>query len=150
MHKKKDEYVVYSFKWCFQYLKYYDQGSECSLSTQQCSSLNKLRHRLYQIESLESTSKCKLGKKRLVVGTAHSLTGTFCSSLHSQLYTKHKKPTQRQIVVASVRWAKMDSNHRRRKPADLQSAPFGHSGICPFCVCDGKGRHKNRKLQENP
>ena len=24
-------------------------------------------------------------------------------------------------------WAKMDSNHRRRKPADLQSAPFGHS-----------------------
>ena len=29
-------------------------------------------------------------------------------------------------------WAKMDSNHRRRKPADLQSAPFVHSGICPF------------------
>ena len=36
----------------------------------------------------------------------------------------HKKPTQRPVVVASVRWAKMDSNHRRRKPADLQSAPF--------------------------
>ena len=31
-------------------------------------------------------------------------------------------------------WAKMDSNHRRRKPADLQSAPFGHSGICPKCL----------------
>ena len=29
-------------------------------------------------------------------------------------------------------WAKMDSNHRSRKTADLQSAPFGHSGICPF------------------
>ena len=28
-------------------------------------------------------------------------------------------------------WAKMDSNHRRHKPADLQSAPFGHSGIHP-------------------
>ena len=26
----------------------------------------------------------------------------------------------------------MDSNHRRRKPAELQSAPFGHSGNCPF------------------
>jgi hypothetical protein len=26
----------------------------------------------------------------------------------------------------------MDSNHRRRTPADLQSAPFGHSGITPF------------------
>ena len=33
-------------------------------------------------------------------------------------------------------WAQMDSNHRRRKPADLQSAPFGHSGICPFNMCD--------------
>ena len=32
----------------------------------------------------------------------------------------------------AVAWAKMDSNHRRRKPADLQSAPFGHSGICPY------------------
>ena len=29
-------------------------------------------------------------------------------------------------------WARMDSNHRRRKPADLQSAPFGHSGTCPM------------------
>ena len=28
-------------------------------------------------------------------------------------------------------WEKMDSNHRRYKPADLQSAPFGHSGIRP-------------------
>ena len=63
----------------------------------------------------------------------------------------HKKePTHRQVVVASVRWAKMDSNHRRRKPADLQSAPFGHSGICPFCVCDGKGRYKSRKHQGFP
>ena len=31
-------------------------------------------------------------------------------------------------------WAKMDSNHRSRKTADLQSAPFGHSGICPFLL----------------
>ena len=30
-------------------------------------------------------------------------------------------------------WAVMDSNHRRRKPAELQSAPFGHSGNCPLC-----------------
>ncbi len=26
----------------------------------------------------------------------------------------------------------MDSNHRRYKPADLQSAPFGHSGTPPL------------------
>ena len=28
-------------------------------------------------------------------------------------------------------WAEMDSNHRSRTTADLQSAPFGHSGIRP-------------------
>ena len=34
-------------------------------------------------------------------------------------------------LLPQIKWAKMDSNHRRRKPADLQSAPFGHSGTCP-------------------
>ena len=29
-------------------------------------------------------------------------------------------------------WGEMDSNHRRPKSADLQSAPFGHSGIAPL------------------
>ena len=38
-------------------------------------------------------------------------------------------------------WEKMDSNHRRYKPADLQSAPFGHSGILPFLVCKDKLRN---------
>ena len=28
----------------------------------------------------------------------------------------------------------MDSNHRSRKTADLQSAPFGHSGIRPYLI----------------
>ena len=28
----------------------------------------------------------------------------------------------------------MDSNHRRHSPADLQSAPFGRSGISPSFV----------------
>ncbi len=28
----------------------------------------------------------------------------------------------------------MDSNHRSRKTADLQSAPFGHSGIRPKII----------------
>jgi hypothetical protein len=28
-------------------------------------------------------------------------------------------------------WREVDSNHRRHKPADLQSAPFGRSGIPP-------------------
>ena len=36
------------------------------------------------------------------------------------------------ILFFNTLWAKMDSNHRSRKTADLQSAPFGHSGICPI------------------
>ncbi len=37
-------------------------------------------------------------------------------------------------------WVEMDSNHRSYKAADLQSAPFGHSGIypCPFERCKDK------------
>ena len=31
-----------------------------------------------------------------------------------------------------VLWVRMDSNHRSRKTADLQSAPFGHSGTHPW------------------
>ena len=38
-----------------------------------------------------------------------------------------KEATARRTV-----WAEMDSNHRSRKTADLQSAPFGHSGIRPI------------------
>ena len=30
-----------------------------------------------------------------------------------------------------MKWARRDSNPRRRKPADLQSAPIGHSGTRP-------------------
>ena len=29
------------------------------------------------------------------------------------------------------KWVEMDSNHRSDDAADLQSAPFGHSGIYP-------------------
>ena len=40
-------------------------------------------------------------------------------------------PTELLPHSCETMWAKMDSNHRRHKPADLQSAPFGHSGIRP-------------------
>ncbi len=36
-------------------------------------------------------------------------------------------------------WEVMDSNHRRRTPADLQSAPFGHSGNFPYTVPASQG-----------
>ena len=45
-----------------------------------------------------------------------------------------------------MEWAKMDSNHRRYKPADLQSAPFGHSGIRP--CRKSLSRFDNAKLRK--
>ena len=35
-------------------------------------------------------------------------------------------------ILFCFEWVLMDSNHRSRKTADLQSAPFGHSGKHPF------------------
>ncbi len=39
------------------------------------------------------------------------------------------KVTQKNLIQW---WGRMDSNHRRRTPADLQSAPFGRSGTPPY------------------
>ncbi len=36
-----------------------------------------------------------------------------------------------------LKWEVMDSNHRRRTPADLQSAPFDRSGNFPFFLLRG-------------
>ncbi len=36
--------------------------------------------------------------------------------------------------VLSFLWEVMDSNHRKRTLADLQSAPFGHSGNFPITI----------------
>src|SRR5687768_10885191 len=40
-----------------------------------------------------------------------------------------------QTAEAHGWWAEKDSNLRRREPADLQSAPFGHFGIYPGARC---------------
>ena len=36
------------------------------------------------------------------------------------------------LLVSKNKWRREDSNLRRPKPADLQSAPFDHSGTPPF------------------
>ena len=47
-------------------------------------------------------------------------------------------------------WAVMDSNHRRLAPAELQSAPFGHSGNCPLGRPDcSVSAFVNAKVQKN-
>ena len=40
------------------------------------------------------------------------------------------------------RWGEKDSNLRRHTPADLQSAPFGRSGISPEIIIFQKPKHR--------
>src|SRR5689334_4791357 len=47
-------------------------------------------------------------------------------------FTKAERNQTHRFNKAKLRmWAVVDSNHRSRKTADLQSAPFGRSGNCP-------------------
>ena len=43
-------------------------------------------------------------------------------------------------LFSFFKWEVMDSNHRRRTPADLQSAPFGHSGNFPLSCAPFRNR----------
>ena len=45
-----------------------------------------------------------------------------------------KTKNNRAPCDARLRWRRMDSNHCRRKPTDLQSAPFSHLGTPPYEV----------------
>ena len=56
--------------------------------------------------------------------------GAILQQVRSTIDYQATKKRERKVPLPL--WAKMDSNHRRRAPADLQSAPFGHSGIRPF------------------
>ena len=57
---------------------------------------------------------------------AQVLASPSCECEHSLVSRKTSAKNLRVIV-----WVRMDSNHRSRKTADLQSAPFGHSGTHP-------------------
>lgn len=45
-------------------------------------------------------------------------------------------PTLPDCCCIAFWWRGLDSNQRRRKPTDLQSAPFSHSGTSPQRTCD--------------
>ena len=61
------------------------------------------------------------------------------NALSTELLPQKQTASEQLFIVCKRRcnpdrvgeWEEMDSNHRRRTPADLQSAPFGHSGIFP-------------------
>ena len=50
-------------------------------------------------------------------------------------------------IVNQKMWAVKDSNLRSRKTAELQSAPVGHFGNCPFVFLQCKDRFKNSNYQ---
>ena len=62
------------------------------------------------------------------------------NALSTELLPQKQTASEQLFIVCKRRcnpdrfgeWEEMDSNHRRRTPADLQSAPFGHSGIFPI------------------
>jgi hypothetical protein len=50
-------------------------------------------------------------------------------------YSRARSRSQPEIQVLAW-WRRLDSNQRRRKPTDLQSAPFSHSGTPPRRTSD--------------
>ena len=79
-------------------------------------SLNKRREQIFRLVGMGRRGWCR----------------TYRYSLRAHLKQKNQIVSFENCLI--LMWAKMDSNHRRRKPADLQSAPFGHSGICPYSL----------------
>ena len=54
------------------------------------------------------------------------------AELRMQAFTRLAQNFRKKI--SAFVWVRMDSNHRSRKTADLQSAPFGHSGTHPHIL----------------
>lgn len=59
-------------------------------------------------------------------------------------------PTSYLAALPRVVWRGLDSNQRRRKPADLQSAPFGRFGTSPCLRSSRRGRPTGRPLGRTP
>src|SRR4030095_17013725 len=51
---------------------------------------------------------------------------------YSRLASRRGLPSRRALPSSRKWWGEEDLNLRRRSPADLQSAPFGHLGIFPL------------------
>ena len=66
------------------------------------------------------------GNRTLVL----SLEG-FSSTIELHPHTLHTLKQAHSVKLLNSWWRELDSNQRRRKPTDLQSAPFSHSGISP-------------------
>ncbi len=59
------------------------------------------------------------------------LEGRYSSQLSYSRSESHNQKAPFHRASLENWWTEKDSNLRRPKPADLQSAPFSHSGTCP-------------------
>jgi hypothetical protein len=55
-------------------------------------------------------------------------------SLISALHDRYKKEKGHARKEHDPWWGEVDSDHRSRQTTDLQSAPFGRSGIPPYML----------------
>src|SRR3954469_21177662 len=72
-------------------------------------------------------SATELPPRVLVDFTSHPV-----SQLVTTVRLRRVRPNRARPRGESEWWAGRDSNPRRREPTDLQSAPFGRLGTCPF------------------
>ena len=49
------------------------------------------------------------------------------------------------VTAKNLWWRGLDSNQRRRKPTDLQSAPFSHSGTSPRGIRNYRDKSSDRQ-----
>ena len=87
----------------------------------------------YQGSALPLSYNSKEEKRRAEDGTQTRDPQLGRLMLYQLSYFRNFKQTN-SFINCFILWAVMDSNHRSRKTAELQSAPFGHSGICPFVL----------------
>lgn len=103
----------------------YEKYTICSTKTNKGSTITRKTFDIYlfklRAEDGTQTRDPQLGRLML-----------YQLSYFRNLVPKLDRIVLRLSIFKLGKWAVMDSNHRRRKPADLQSAPFGHSGNCPL------------------
>ena len=66
------------------------------------------------------------------------LTGLHTIPIANLSHQKNEEPCGSPSFYKLKWWVEMDSNQRKLSLADLQSAPFSHSGIYPFPPWTGR------------
>ena len=94
---------------------------------------------LYRLSYVSVETGCCTGRRGWRNGAGDG-NRTRASSLEGYSSTIELLPRRAELYRVWNWWREVDSNHRRRKPADLQSAPVGRLGIPPNISPEGRER----------